>query len=96
VAGIWNAPTANGILGTTFSSAASTTDAADNLRISPTAAVCSSCHDGAVARLHMQDPSSGGSFSATEATLKSTVVENCAFCHGDGRVFDVKTVHKVK
>ena len=44
----------------------------------------------------MQDPSTGGNFSATESTLKATVVENCAFCHGDGRLFDVKTVHGVK
>ena len=44
----------------------------------------------------MQDPSTGGSFSATQATLNVSVVENCAFCHGDGRLFDVKTVHGVK
>ena len=96
VAGPWLSPTANGIRGSTIGSGASAIDAADNLRISPTAAVCSSCHDGAVARLHMQDPSTGGSFSATEATLNVGVVENCAFCHGDGRLFDVKTVHGVK
>ena len=96
VTGPWLAPTDNGILGSTISSATSMTDSADNLRISPTAAVCSSCHDGSVAKLHMQDPSSGGNLSATESTLKTMVVENCAFCHGDGRVFDVKTVHGVK
>ncbi len=96
VAGNWLAPTANGILGSTFSSGASSTDSSDNLRISPTAAVCSSCHDNAVARLHMQDSLSGGNFSATQTTLNSSVVENCSFCHGDGRLFDVKLVHGVK
>jgi len=96
VTGAWLAPTANGIGGTTISSGASAADDSDNLRISPTAAVCSSCHDGAVAKLHMQDPSSGGNFSATQATLSSSVVESCSFCHGDGRLFDVKTVHRVK
>jgi len=95
IAGPWLAPTASGILGSTINSGASTTDASDNLRISPTAAVCSSCHDNSVAQLHMQDASTGGTFSATQATLK-TNVENCGFCHGDGHLFDVKTVHGVK
>jgi len=96
IAGTWLEPTANGILGSTVSTGASTTDASDNLRISPTVAVCSSCHDGAVAKLHMEDAASGGTFAATQATLKASVAENCAFCHGEGRLFDVKTVHGVK
>jgi OmcA/MtrC family decaheme c-type cytochrome len=95
LAGAWAAPIANGILGTTIASGASTTDPADNLRISPTAAVCASCHDNPVARLHMQDPSSGGSFSATQAALNAGAGEGCVLCHGDGRVLDVKTVHRV-
>jgi OmcA/MtrC family decaheme c-type cytochrome len=94
--GTWAAPTDNGILGSTWSTGASTTDPADNLRASPTVAVCSSCHDNTVARVHMQDASTGGTFSATQATLNTGVVENCAFCHGEGRVFDVKTVHGVQ
>ena len=44
----------------------------------------------------MQDASTGGNFSATQATLNTLVVENCTFCHGDGRVFDVKSVHGIK
>lgn len=94
--GLWTAPTANGIRGTTLNSGASAIDAADNLRASPTAAVCASCHDGAVARLHMQDASAGGTFSATQATLNAGAGESCTFCHGEGRVFDVKSVHGVK
>jgi OmcA/MtrC family decaheme c-type cytochrome len=101
--GIWSSPTANGILGTTTTTdpVANTTtgpaasDAADNLRISPTAAVCSSCHDSALAKTHMQDPFNGGNFSATQATINATVTENCSFCHGDGKVLNVKAVHGI-
>ncbi len=94
--GIWTQPTANGILGSTISSGASATDPTDNLRISPIAAVCSSCHDSAVAKLHIQDPAQGGNFSATQAALNAAVPESCGLCHGSGAVFDVKVVHKVQ
>jgi OmcA/MtrC family decaheme c-type cytochrome len=94
--GLWDAPTASGILGTTVTSGASTTDPADNLRMSPTVAVCSSCHDNDVARAHMQDARYGGSFSSTQAELDTTVGESCTFCHGADRAFDVKTMHGVK
>jgi hypothetical protein len=49
-----------------------------------------------VARLQMQDPGSGGSFSATQSSLATSVNEGCVICHGAGRVFDVKTMHGVK
>lgn len=94
--GSWTAPVQNKILGTTVSTAASATDASDNLRMSPTVAVCASCHDGVAARAHMQDPGSGGNFSATQAALQAATAEGCVLCHGDGKVFDVKTVHGVK
>jgi hypothetical protein len=44
----------------------------------------------------MQDTGSGGIFSATQATLVATGNENCAFCHGVGKAFEVKTMHGVK
>ena len=94
--GTWGAPTANGVLGTTISTGADPVGSADNLRISPIAAVCSSCHDTAVAKAHIQDAFNGGNFSATQATIKAGVVENCSFCHGPGRSFDVQTVHGVQ
>jgi len=94
--GAWDAPTANGILGTTISTGASASDAADNLRITPVAAVCSSCHDGAVARAHMQDAFNAANFSATQATISAAAPEACSFCHGAGRVLDVKVMHGVK
>ena len=94
--GIWDAPTAKGILGNTISTAASPTDSTDNLRITPIAAVCSSCHDNAVAKLHMQDAFNAGNFSATQAQINAGPPEACSFCHGAGRALDVKVVHGVK
>ena len=94
--GAWDAPTANGILGSTISTDASATDAADNLKITPIAAVCSSCHDNAVAKAHMQDAFNAANFSATQATINAAPPEACSFCHGAGRALDVKAVHGVK
>jgi OmcA/MtrC family decaheme c-type cytochrome len=94
--GTWGAPTANGILGNTISTAADPADPTDNLRISPTAAVCTSCHDSALAKHHIEDAGSGGIFSKTQAIIADAAPEACSFCHGPGRVFDVKTVHGVK
>ena len=92
--GTWVAPAAGGILGSTISTGASTTDSTDNLRISPTAAVCSSCHDSDLAKSHMQDPNMGGSFSVTQAAINATS-EHCVLCHGVGSFLDVQTVHSV-
>ena len=94
--GTWASPMANGILGSTIRSGASTTSPTDNLRISPTAAVCSSCHDSAVAKLHMQDAFNGGTFSATQAAIAAGAPEACSFCHGPGQAIDVQVVHGVQ
>jgi OmcA/MtrC family decaheme c-type cytochrome len=93
--GTWIAPTTGGILGSTVSTGASATDPADNLRISPTAAVCSSCHDDAATKSHIQDAGSGGIFSATQAAINGASPEICSICHGSGKIFDVKVVHGV-
>ena len=94
--GVWATPTASGILGNTITTGASTTSSADNLRITPTAAVCSSCHDSAVAKVHMQDAFNGANFSATQAAINAGTQEACSFCHGAGKTFDVKTLHGVQ
>jgi OmcA/MtrC family decaheme c-type cytochrome len=89
----WDAPAANGILGSTISTP--TASPADNLRITPIAAVCSSCHDSAVARAHITDAFNAGNFSATQAQIIAAP-EACAFCHGPGKAIDVQLVHHVK
>jgi len=68
---------------------------ADDLRISPTAAACSGCHDSAVAQAHMISPG-GAVFGKTQGEITNMVegnFETCAICHGPGRSFDVEVVH---
>jgi len=94
--GTWAAPTANGILANTISTGTSASDPSDNLRITPIAAVCSSCHDTAVAKTHIQDAFNGGKFAVTQAVIDAAAPENCSFCHGPGKAFDVQVMHGVK
>jgi OmcA/MtrC family decaheme c-type cytochrome len=94
--GAWGAPTASGILASTISTGASASAAADNLRITPTAAVCSSCHDSAGAQVHMTSVIAGGQFSVTQAAIDGGAAEYCSACHGPGGPVDVKRVHGVK
>jgi OmcA/MtrC family decaheme c-type cytochrome len=106
--GIWDptSSTFGSVLGSTVDSApgltsgdtSATVNAAlqnpvDDLNISPTAAVCSSCHDSSSANTHMQQ--NGGLFSSTQGAI-GTNIEQCVICHGPGRVVDVKVVHGVK
>lgn len=100
LAGRWVEPSqGGGILGSTVNTSALTSDASDDLKISPTAAVCSSCHDGASAQDHMVTQGNaigiGSSLPDTQANL-SLNYETCSICHGPGRVADVKVVHGVK
>lgn len=94
LSGVWVSPTQSGILGSTIDHGASLTDQTDDLNISPTAGVCSSCHDGALAQTHMTQVGSAV-FAATEATINGNI-ETCSICHGPGAIADVKTVHGVK
>lgn len=95
LSGLWTAPTANGIPGTTVGSGASGTDPADNLRNSPIAAVCTSCHDSDTTKAHVSHAVAGGSLGATQAAINAKT-ENCQQCHGVGVPLDVKTAHGVK
>ena len=101
--GDWESPTQNGILSSTTDAAPTATDTAsvdaqiadpaDDLNISPTAAVCSSCHDSDVEKAHMEVPG-GAVFDQTQDVITNTpVIETCAVCHGPGRDADVQVVH---
>jgi OmcA/MtrC family decaheme c-type cytochrome len=106
--GLWETPTENGILGSTISTTPTAVDAGtyatqlatpdDDLNITPTAAVCSSCHDGALQAQHMI--MNGAVFAATQTDISNHTVlggyETCAICHGPGAIADVKVVHGVK
>jgi OmcA/MtrC family decaheme c-type cytochrome len=110
--GDWETPTLNGLQSTSTKTTpgvdntnidplnygATLNDQADDLRISPTAAACSSCHDNAVAQAHMIVPG-GAVFDKTQGDITDMVdgnYETCSVCHGPGRSADVKVVHGVE
>jgi OmcA/MtrC family decaheme c-type cytochrome len=66
----------------------------NDLKISPTAAVCSSCHDKSEVRSHMIR-TGGASFATTQAAIGVTVNERCANCHGPGKAEDVRRAHEI-
>lgn len=67
----------------------------DNVRISPTAAVCSSCHDGSEVLSHMVQ-TGGASFNTTQAALNQGLVrERCNSCHGPGKEESVRNAHDI-
>ncbi len=90
--GAWELPTENGILASTIDTSTDLADPADDLNISPTAAVCSSCHDSTIAQAHMEVPG-GAVFDQTQGVIDAVVVETCAVCHGPGRSVDLEVVH---
>jgi OmcA/MtrC family decaheme c-type cytochrome len=64
---------------------------ADDLKISPTAAVCSACHDNAVVQAHMENLGSA-LFGVNQAAIDPNI-EQCVVCHGPGALADVEEVH---
>jgi OmcA/MtrC family decaheme c-type cytochrome len=67
---------------------------ANDLKITPTAATCSACHDNSEARSHMIR-TGGASFGTTQDRIGTTVNERCASCHGRGRDEDVRKAHEL-
>ncbi len=67
----------------------------DDVKISPIAAVCSSCHDKREVKSHMIR-TGGASFATTQAAIGKTVTERCANCHGPGREKDVRKAHEIR
>jgi OmcA/MtrC family decaheme c-type cytochrome len=68
-------------------------DPFNDVKITPTAAVCSSCHDDRETRSHMTRH--GASFSTTQQNIIPGG-ERCANCHGRGREKDVRRVHEIR
>jgi OmcA/MtrC family decaheme c-type cytochrome len=97
--GVWEYPTTNGILSTTITTNEITNiPVDDDLNISPTAAVCSACHDSLLARSHMMVPGSA-LFGETQDDISiaaGITPETCALCHGPGRSSDVEVVHAAR
>ena len=96
----WEIPAQSGVQGSTISTIPLAVDAAsvatgladrsDDLKISPTAAVCSSCHDGLLPQTHMT--LNGALFGITQNAIVNNY-ETCAVCHGPGKIASVEYVH---
>ena len=67
---------------------------ANDLKITPTAATCSGCHDSSEVRSHMIR-TGGASFATTQDKIGTTVKERCVNCHGPGKDKDVRKVHEL-
>lgn len=74
----------------------------EDLVVAPTTAACISCHDTAAAKAHMQANGAqlgaglNGPTYTNLGVARSTLneIEQCALCHGPGRIADVVVVHE--
>jgi OmcA/MtrC family decaheme c-type cytochrome len=87
-------PLPDGVLGSTIDTGADLESPLDDTVITPISSACSSCHDDAVSKSHME--SNGGNFATSQEAIDSgEVVEQCSVCHGTGKDFDVAVKHNV-
>jgi OmcA/MtrC family decaheme c-type cytochrome len=104
--GTYELPLAKSVLGTTVKTNSTylvatgatrtiSVNPADDVKISPIAAVCSSCHDKTEVKSHMVR-TGGASFATTQAAIGTTVRERCASCHGPGKEEDVRRAHEIR
>lgn len=91
-------PVGSNVLATTIDSGADLGDPSDDINITPNAAVCSSCHESALATAHITQ--NGGAFDAMQtddgtliSASQGTVLETCVLCHGEGGSSDVREAH---
>ena len=93
--GTYEVPLPAGVLASTVDTGADIADPSDDANITPTAAACSSCHDGNLMQAHMEQ--NGASFTALQSQVDDgTFIETCALCHGPGHIADVKVMHGIK
>lgn len=99
--GTFELPLARGVMGPTFDTKSFNADGTvtidtnrlNDVKISPIASVCSSCHDDRETLSHMASRG-GASFSTDQpALIAGAVRERCPACHGPGREKSVRRVH---
>jgi len=94
--GTYELPLATSVRATTIDSGADVADRDDDLKITATASVCSSCHDDPLSKAHMIQ-NGGASFNTSQQAIDDfDVVETCVFCHGPDNSEDVKKVHGIE
>jgi OmcA/MtrC family decaheme c-type cytochrome len=99
--GTYQIPLASSVLGSVINTKSTLGGAIDvnpanDLKITPVASVCSSCHDSAKAIYHMKSKGKAG-FGVLQSQIDSgSYRERCVSCHGPGKDKDVRRVHEIE